>query len=102
MNPSRKNFLKLHTFIPIILIANFQRKRFEEKFSLQGFGNRIDDALVSIFPGTYVAKSISHTRKLTSASDSCLEIVNEGDHISEKVRNRKNPTSDYAAERGRA
>uniref|UniRef100_A0AC35FIN4 Alpha-1,3/1,6-mannosyltransferase ALG2 n=1 Tax=Panagrolaimus sp. PS1159 TaxID=55785 RepID=A0AC35FIN4_9BILA len=32
----------------------FQRKRFEEQFSLDGFGNRIDDALSSMFPDTYI------------------------------------------------
>jgi alpha-1,3/alpha-1,6-mannosyltransferase len=31
-----------------------QRKRFEEQFSLDGFGNRIDDALSSMFPDTYI------------------------------------------------
>ena len=80
----------------------FQRKRFEEQFSLQGFGARIDDALVSIFPGTYVANSITHTRKLASVSDSCLEVVHEGETISEKIRNRKLPTSNCNADRGRA
>uniref|UniRef100_A0A7E4UTS7 Alpha-1,3/1,6-mannosyltransferase ALG2 n=1 Tax=Panagrellus redivivus TaxID=6233 RepID=A0A7E4UTS7_PANRE len=55
-----RNHIKRKTWIELDVDEHYQfhKKRFEEQFSLIGFGARIDDALVSMFPDTYTPSTL--------------------------------------------